>query len=92
MICVLMSVSVGYMFKSFPAYVASIGLHSRVNSRMCSEVISQEKFLSTLLSFVISFFQVISFDVYLKSNNVHGINKGTGYPGTFTNRRVRLCA
>ena len=73
MICVLMSVSVGYMFKSFPAYVASIGFQTRVNACMCSEVISQEKFLPTLFTFMISFFQVISFDVYLKSNNGHGI-------------------
>ena len=99
MICVLMSITMRYMFKSFPAYIAWIWLKSCVDARVCSEVISKKELLATLFALMIPFLQMISFYMNLKQKaylhfrsiyenllttyKIRSYNEGWGYIYTF---------
>ena len=66
MVCVLMSITMRYMFESFSTYITRVWLKSCVDPRVGSQVISKKELLPTLFALMIPFLQMISFYMNLK--------------------------
>ena len=73
MICVLMSITMRYMFESFSTYMTRVWLKSCVDARVGSKVISKKELLPTLFALMIPFLQMISFYMNLKQKVFTGL-------------------